>query len=184
MNHKPRRDRNGRSHYPLYGDTPTPEPIAQARAALLERHRKQPLAQQTILARQDPLTRQLLDEALVRLGLSDPDHHFLAALARCGRKAIIEGISIFENTKTSGTLPEGVDARYLLKVVINVSHDNEACDFTAELLDRRLEARELAFRDLQNQLRIAQQTHPHHQTRAHHCIDQALAAHRQIDCLF
>ena len=184
MNHKPRRDRNGRSRFQLYADTPTEEQIAQARAALLERHRKQELARQTTLARQDPLTRQLLDEAFTRLGLSDPGHHFRAAIACHGREAIIEGIAIFENKMKSGTLPDGVDARYLLKIINNVSHDNEACDLAAELLDRRLEARELAFEQLQHQLHQARQDHPDPQARTHHCVDQALAAHRKIDRLF
>jgi hypothetical protein len=117
MNQRPRRDRNGRSRANLYTDKPSDEQIAQARAALLERHRKQELARQTILARQDPNVHALLDDAFAQLHLADPERHFRAALARYSRDAIVEGIAIFAAKRAAGVLPDGADVRYLLGIV-------------------------------------------------------------------
>lgn len=72
VNHRPRADRDGKTRAQLYRDAdPTPEEIAQARAALEERRRKQDKARETRRRRQDPVVRDLLDAAFARLGL-DP----------------------------------------------------------------------------------------------------------------
>lgn len=184
MNHRPRRDREGRSRAELYQNHPSDEQIANARAALEERQRKQELARQTLLARQDPLTRSLLDEAFDRLGLEDPERHFRAALARHGRDAIVEGIAVFEGKRAAGTLPDGVDARYLLGIVTNVARDNELCAITEELLDARLHARDRALALLVDDLDAASSLHTDPASRLSHHVDRATASSRKLDQLF
>jgi len=72
VNQRPRADRDGKTHAQLYRDAePTAEEIAQARAALEERRRKQDKAREARRRRQDPVVRALLDAAFARLGL-DP----------------------------------------------------------------------------------------------------------------
>jgi hypothetical protein len=184
INRRPRRDRQGRSRAQLYTDKPTPEQVAQARAALLERHRKQQLAQQTSLSRQDPLLILIIEQALHRLGLVDPDQHFTAALCRYGRDAVVEGIAIFDAKASAGTLPSDVDARYLLGIVRNVAHDSELCDMTASLIDSRLAARDLALQILRDDRAVAERLHPDtHDLLAHH-TDRATGTVRNIDRVF
>jgi hypothetical protein len=184
MNHRPRRDRHGRSRVHLYTDQPTPEQVAEARAALLERHRKQQLAQQTLLARQDPLVLLLIDQALERFGLIDPDQHFTAAIARHGRDAALEGIAIFDGKKAAGTLPDDIDARYLLGIVSNVANDNELCEITESLIESRLGARDLALQILRDDRAAFEQLHPDPGQRIAHHADRATSARRKIDRLF
>lgn len=184
INHRPRRDRQGRSRADLYTDKPTAEQIAQARAALLERHRKQQLAQQTALSRQDPLLILIIEQALHRLDLVDPDQHFAAALCRYGRDAVVEGIAIFDAKNSAGTLPNDVDARYLLGIVRNVAHDNELCDMTASLIDSRLAARDLALQILRDDRAVAERLHPHTPDLLAHHTDRATGATRNIDRVF
>lgn len=184
MNQRPRRDRDGRSRADLYTDKPSEEQIAHARAALLERHRKQELARQTILARQDPNVRALLDEAFALLGLADPDHHFRAALARYGRDAIVEGIAVFTAKRNTGTLPPGVDARYLLGIVKNITTENELHEFTEALIESRLAARELALRFLDEERQAAETLHTEPAQRIAHHADRAADATRSIDRAF
>lgn len=184
MNHRPRRDRAGRSRVDLYRDRPSDDQIAKACTALAARQRRQELARQTLLARHDPLTCSLLDEAFARLGLEDPDHHFRAALARHGRDAIIEGIAIFEGKRDAGTLPDGVDARYLLGIVANTARDNELCAITEELLDARLDARDRALAHLVGDLKTANSLHADPVARIAHHADRAAGDTRKLDRLF
>jgi hypothetical protein len=184
MNHRPRHDRQGRSRADLYTDSPTPEQIAQARAALLERHRKQQLAQQTTLRRQDPLVLLLIQQALYRLGLADPEQHFTAELARWGRDAIVEGIAIFEGKRAADTLPKDVDVRYLLGIVRNVAQDNELCEITESLIESRLAARDLALQLLRDDRAAFESLHSDLEQRIAHHTDRATSAHRKIDRIF
>jgi hypothetical protein len=91
----------------------TPEQYEAASAALRDRLRKQELARQTRAARRDPVLAALLDDAFTRLGLLDPERHFRDAIACYPRDAIVDAIAIFSGKRTAGTLPDGVDARYL-----------------------------------------------------------------------
>jgi hypothetical protein len=184
MNNRPRRNRDGRTRVDLYVDKPTGEQIAQARAALLERHRKQQLARQTLLARQDPNLRALLDEAISDLRLLDPDQHFRTALARYGRDAIVEGIAIFSSKRSAGLLPEGADIRYLLGIVRNISTENELHEFTEALIQGRLAARERALRLLDDERQAAERLHIEPAARIAHHADRAAHASLNIDRLF
>src|SRR5436853_243627 len=61
----------------------------------------------------------LLDVAFARLDLLEPERHFRDAIACYPRDAIVDAIAIFSGKRTAGTLPDGVDARYLLGIVRN-----------------------------------------------------------------
>ncbi len=184
MNHRPRRDRQGRSRVDLYTDRPTPEQVAEARAALLERHRKQQRAQQTLLARQDPLVLLLIGQALQRFGLIDPEQHFTAAIARYGRDATLEGIAIFDGKRSAGTLPDDADVRYLLGIVRNIARDNELCDITESLIESRLVARDVALQMLRDDRDVFESLHHDPAERIAHHADRATSAVRRIDRLF
>lgn len=142
LNRAPRRDRDGKTRVDLYAQDVTPEQREAARAALRERMRKQELARQTRAARLDPVIRALLDDGFARLGLLDPERHFRDAIACYPRDAIVDAIAIFAGKRTAGTLPDGVDARYLLGIVKNVHHLHEAEPITEALIRERLAARD------------------------------------------
>ena len=152
INHRPRRDRDGRSRADLMTDTPTAEEVEQARQALRERLRKQEKARQTRAARQNPIVRDRLAAAFKRLNLSDPDGHLLTATASYPLDAVVEGIAIFEGKQRAGTLPEGADARYLKGIVRNLASENEAWQIAEVLWRERQAAQDQIFGTLQDQL--------------------------------
>ena len=142
LNRAPRRDRAGKTRVDLYEQPITPEQYQAADAALRERLRKQELARQTRAARRDPIIAALLDNAFARLGLLDPERHIRDAIACYPRDAIVDAIGIFFGKRTAGTLPDGVDARYLLGIVRNLHHCHEAEPITEALIRERLSARD------------------------------------------
>lgn len=142
LNCRPRRDRGGMTRTQLYDQQVTPQQREAALASLTERMRKQQLAQQTRAARVDPVVRGLLDDAFGRLGLIDPEHHFRDAIACYPLDAVVDALAIFDGKRVAGTLPDGVDARYLLGIVRNLHHVHEAEPITAALLRERLAARD------------------------------------------
>jgi len=150
FNHRPRRDRGGRSRVELYrDDEPSDEQIAEARNALEQRVRQQERARQTREARQDPVVRNTLDEAFKRLDLPDPERHIRNAIARYPLDAIVDGIATFEGKLSADTLPKGVDARYLLGIVRNLAAKNEGREIAEALLRERLAARDRMLAELQ-----------------------------------
>jgi len=141
-NHRPRKDRDGRSRVDLYADTPTDEQIEQARQELRELADRQERARQTLLARRRPEVLALLDDYFERLGLPDPERHFRVVIAGYPTNAIADGLLIFESKRRASTLPDGADARYLLGIVKNVAAKTEG-EILAELLyDGRMEIRD------------------------------------------
>lgn len=142
INRAPRRDRAGKTRVELYDQRVTPEQYDAACAALRDRLRKQELARQTHAARLDPVIIALLDDAFGRLGLLDPERHVRDAIACYPRDAIVDAIAIFSGKRTAGTLPDGVDARYLLGIVRNLHHRHEAEPITEALIRERLAARD------------------------------------------
>lgn len=142
LNRAPRRDRAGKTRAELYEPPVMPEQYEAARAALRDRMRKQELARQTRAARRDPIIAALLDDTFARLGLLDPERHVRDAIACYPRDAIIDAIAIFFGKRTAGTLPDGVDARYLLGIVRNLHHRHEAEPITEALIRERLSARD------------------------------------------
>jgi hypothetical protein len=141
-NHRPRKDRAGRSRVDLYSDAPTQEQLEQARCELQQIAERQELARRTLEARRCPEVLALLDQSFVRLGLLDPKRHIRIAIAGYPRDAIVDGLAIFETKRRANTLPDGADARYLLGIVKNVAAKTEG-EILAELLYlRRMEARD------------------------------------------
>lgn len=185
MNHRPRRDRAGRSRVELYRSAaPTEEQVTAAKRALLERLRRQQLAEQTRRARQDPIARTALDGAFERLGLPDPDGNVRAAIAGFPLNAVLSGIAIFEGKHSAGTLPPDVDGRYLLGIVRNISRDDEARHTAEALLTERLAARDHALAHLEAERRALVPAHASDLERINAMLDRALAADRTIDILF
>jgi hypothetical protein len=184
LNHRPRADRGGRSRVELYNEPRTAEQIDEARAALEERRRKQELARTTAEARQNPVVRDILDAAFARLALVDPERHIRLAIARYPIDAVIEGIATFETKLCMGTLPAGVDARYLLGIVRNIGDELEGVAIADELLRARLEARDRMLAPLVIARAAARTQLPNLRDRVLHYVDLALAAVRGIDRTF
>jgi hypothetical protein len=146
MNMRPRHAKKGRSRIELYRDgQPTPEQVERARAALEERLAMQLAAQRTLRERQDPAKRAYLDEALARLGLSDPAGHVQAAIAGHSLSDIVDGVATFLGKQRAKTLPEGVDIRYLLGIIMNIIDKREGQAIATALWDERIAAREHTF---------------------------------------
>jgi hypothetical protein len=141
-NHRPRRDRATRSRVELYAQATTPEQVEQARAALQDTLERQERARRTLEARRRPDVLALLDRTFAELELLDPERHIRLAIAGYPRVAIVNGISIFRTKKRTSTLPDGVDARYLLGIVKNVTAKTELEILAEELFDRRIEMRD------------------------------------------
>jgi hypothetical protein len=151
INHRPRRDRAGRSRAALLADAPTPEVVERARRdlqALLERQRK---ARETLAARQDPVVRERIAAALERLALADPRGTYLTAIARYPLDSVVDGIAIYEAKQRRGTLPDGVDVRYLLGIVRNVAHERESWELAEALWAERTAARDSVATYLERQ---------------------------------
>lgn len=148
-NHRPRLDRDGTSRVDLFrGTAPTEEDLERAREALHERQRKQERARETRARRQDPITRAALDRAFERLGLDDPEAHLRIAIASWPLDAVLEGIAVFEGKKRAGTLPEGVDGRYLRGIVKNLAEEREGWEIAEVLLRERLAAQDAMLKHL------------------------------------
>ena len=185
VNHRPRTDRGGKSRAQLYrAADPSPEQIAEARAALLERQRTQHKTREARRRRQDPVVQALLDAAFERLGLDDPEGHLRSIIACWPLEAVVNGVAIFEGKKTAGTLPEGVDARYLRGIVKNLAEEAEGWHIAEALLRERLAARDLALQHLDQQRDTLEQDRPRTTDRVKAFTDKALASARGIDCTF
>lgn len=184
INHRPRADRGGHSRVELYADTPTAQQIELARYALKERCQRQELARVTLEARQRPEVRALLDDHFERLGLLDPERHVRLAIARYPLDAIVDGIAIFTGKRRAGTLPDGVDARYLLGIVRNVAAQSEGECVAEALLTLRLQARDRALAALE--LERATVLDPSRADREviADCVARALGTDRALDRLF
>jgi hypothetical protein len=141
-NHRPRRARKGNSRVDLYTLAPTTEQIDEARQALRQTLERQMQARRTLEARRRPDILALLDHAFAELQLLDPERHVRLAIAGYPRDPIVNGIAIFRGKKRSNTLPDGVDARYLLGIVKNVTAKTEGECLAEELFDQRTQMRD------------------------------------------
>jgi hypothetical protein len=184
LNHRPRDDRGGHSRVELYNEPLTAEQVDAARAALEERCKKQERARLTALTRQDPIVRALLDDAFRRLDLLDPEHHLRVAIARYPIDIVVEGIATFEAKRHVGTLPPGVDARYLLGIVQNLGNEREGIAIAQELLRARLDARDRMLAPLVEARDGARRHTPDLRDRVLRFADLALATDRLVDRLF
>ncbi|HEU4577884.1 MAG TPA: hypothetical protein VFS67_06500 [Polyangiaceae bacterium] len=184
MNHRPRPGRGGSSRAQLYALEPTDEQIAAARRTLEERRRRQELARQTLEARQRPDVRAFLDAAFDRLELTDPERHVRLAISRYPLDPIIAGVAIFESKQRTASLPDGVDARYLLGIVRNV-HEQREGELVAEALLRlRRQARDIALERLSRDQVELRATHRPTRDILAVLVDRALLCERALDRTF
>ncbi len=184
-NHRPRLDRNGDSRAKLFGDAePSESQIEAALAALRERQAKAEKARETRARRQDPVVRSRLDQAFDRLGLEDPDEHLRTAIASWPLDAVVEGIAIFEGKKRAGTLPEGVDGRYLRGIVKNIVEEREGFAIALALIEERLATRDELLAHLDRQRDALEDTEQEPEQLVKRFVDHAMAAQRGIDRTF
>lgn len=184
-NHKPRGDRDGKSRFKLFQETPTQEEIAAALKALRARLRRLRQAQKTLAERQDPAKRAWLAQAFERLGIDDPKGYQLTAMATYPFDAVVEGISIYEAKLKAGTLPDDLDkARYLLGIIRNVAQDHEAWAMVDQMLDDRLKAREQALAPLVREHEALQRKEMPLVEYVVDCTDLAMRASRIMDRFF
>lgn len=180
LNHRPPRNRNGKSRAQIYNETRvTEEQREQARRSLRERLRKQELARRTREARLNDIVKSLLDQAFERLDLLDPERHFRNAIACYPLDDIVDSIAIFESKRSRGKLPDGADARYLLGIVRNVYHQHESDAITQELIRARLDARDALLQPLVQQRDAI--LNDEHTNALRAFVDHALASTRSID---
>jgi hypothetical protein len=182
-NHRPRRARNGSSRVDLYAQAPTAEQIDEARQALRETLERQQRARRTLEARRRPDILALLDHAFTELELLDPERHVRLAIAGYPREPIVDGIAVFRGKKKSHTLPDGVDARYLLGIVKNLTAKTEGECIAEELFDLRTQMRDRILAPLiaQRDALLAKGDIPN--TIAT-CVDQALAIPTSLERRF
>jgi hypothetical protein len=184
VNHRPRRDRDGRTRVSLYGDEPTDEQVAEARRALEARCQQQQLARATLEARQRPEVRSLLDVHFERLGLLDPERSIRIAIARYPLDAIVDGIALFEAKRLARSLPEGADARYLLGIVRNIAAKAEGERVASSLLRMRLDARDRLLAPLVAERDVVCDPAREDRGVVAECVRRALEVDRSIDRLF
>ena len=185
LNHRPRTDRQGRSRIDIYREaSPTDEQIAQAKQALEERMKLLEKARTTQEARTDPIVRDALDQAFIRLGLDDPEQRIRLAIAGYPRDAVLDGIAVFEGKKRAGTLPDGVDGRYMLGIVKNISHVHESDAITEALIRERLAARDILLSGLRREREDLMRSANEPSLRLQSFIDRAMVADRAIDRFF
>lgn len=148
-NHRPRVDGTGSRVERYRNARPTPEEIHAARTRFAARLAQQEKARETRRKKQDPVARAALDDAFARFGLDDPDDTLRAAIACWPLDAVLAGIAVFEGKRRRGTLPDGVDGRYLRGIVVNLATEAECMAIADALLDARIRARDRSLRGLE-----------------------------------
>lgn len=179
-NHRPRADRGGRSRAELYADSATDEQIEQARRELRETAERQERARRTLEARRRPEVLALLDTEFARLHLLDPERHIRLAIAGYPLDAIVDGLAIFDGKRLAKTLPEGVDARYLLGIVRNVAAKSEGEHMARRLFELRLEVRDTMLAGLV----AARDTVRAGASALADCVERALATQSPLERTF
>jgi hypothetical protein len=187
MNHRPRRDRGGRSRVDLYGDKPTPEEIQAALTELKERQRRQLLAQQTAHARLRPEVLALLEDTFRRLGIDDPTGNERRAVAYYPLDDIIAGVAVFDGKQKVRSLPQHPNfepGRYLLGIVRNIAQEREGLAIAESLLRLRLKHEDIWLSGIRGarDLVLLAQSKPADLVQSF--LDRALHAARGVDRLF
>jgi len=180
INHRPRRDRGGKSRVALYGEPVTEAQRQHATEQLRARLRKQQRARKTRAARLDPAVCELLDRAFAELALDDPERHVRDAIATYPLDAITDGVAIFRGKREAATLPPGADARYLLGIVRNTAHVHEADAITDALLDERLAVRDRLLHPLTEQHARLARAHDEPSPHLRALVDHAMRAERSL----
>jgi len=182
-NHRPRKDREGRSRVELYADTPTDEQIEKARRELQDLAARQERARQTLQARRRPEVLALLDDDFERLGLSDPERHLRIVIAGYPKDAIVDGLATFEGKQRANTLPDDADARYLLGIVKNITAKTEGEHIADCLYEVRLAAQKRFLAPLRQE-REALRAEPDVAKVLCTCVDRALETPSNLERSF
>lgn len=183
-NRQPRTgDRRSRVEHHL-DHKPTSEEIERAKREFDERIRKQIETRKTRNARLDPLVRSTLATAFARLGFDDPNGYQLAGIARYPIDVVVEGIAIFEGKRRAGTLPAGVDARYLLGIVRNVGDEREGWQIALALWDERSRAHDTALDAAKGERDQIDEHADATEERVLSYVDRAMKAVRRLDRFF
>jgi transposase InsO family protein len=152
LNHRPRKDRSGRSRVELYrAETPTPDQIAAAREALLGLQRAHDQARQTRQRRLDPTARAAIDAFCLEHGCQDPTGNVKDAIAGYGLDAVLAAIATWTTKKENRSLPDDVGLRYLLGIARNIAQRSELTAFAEALCRLRSDARDLVVADLERE---------------------------------
>jgi len=185
LNQRPRRDEDGRSRARRYNeDTPTSEEVEAAKAALVERLRKQELARITRKARLDPITREILDRAFERLELMDPDGVIRDAIAGYPLDAVLAGLAIFEAKRERGTLPDDAGGLYLKGIVRNIADEDEGIAVAEKLWQARRDAGDLVLSRLDKNREHHELEAPDPMDLVRRFVDLAMATERALDRAF
>jgi hypothetical protein len=183
MNHRPRLDRNGISRVESYDHKPSPEQLEDAKRNLRDIAQRQERARRTREQRCRPHVLALLDEHFARLQLLDPKRYVRIAIAAFPLNAILAGLAIFDGKKRAATLPEGVDARYLLGIVRNVADKAEGELVARAMLDLRLEVHDRMLAPLRTACdAICAGDDPARV--CYDCVDRALATLSPLERMF
>lgn len=182
-NHRPRHARGGRSRVELYSEPVTDEQIERARIALREIAERQERARRTLEARRRPEVLEFLDDEFARLDLLDPERHIRIAIAGYPTDAIVDGLAIFDAKRSTNTLPEGVDARYLLGIVKNVTTQAELEIFARTIYRKRIEMRDRLLAPLRARREVLRSV-PDVAEVLHECVVQAMATDSNLERTF
>jgi len=181
-NGKPRKRLGNLSPAQAYTNSrPTPEQLAEARAAFIELLRREEQARMTGNARRDPVRLELLERGLADLNISDPEGRLARCLAYYAREAIVRGLATFQAKQQLGILPPRADHGRYLGGIIRNHHEKLELEFTsAYLLKQRLRLNDISLRPLQRAaLEMRTETKPEHLPKAF--VDRALAATWDVD---
>lgn len=184
-NGRPRSKLDGRSPGETYREAePTDQDIQEAKDYINELRERQNKIRQTTKQRADPERRKLLEGALSRLEIPDPDGRLADVLAGFTKDALLAGIGIFEGKQQAGTIPDDADdGPYLSGIVNNVQDRLELEAIAESLLEIRLRQRDLALTELEHQREeILSESDPARRlTRA---VDRTLQADPLLDFRF
>jgi hypothetical protein len=184
-NGKPRKRLAGRSPADHYrAAAPTEEERAAARAYAEELQRRHRRFCETRRRRADPARRQILKDALQRLGFDDHEDKLATDLARYSLNAILFGIALFETKRKQGTLTEVQDGeRYLAGIIYNRDQAEQTEQLAERLLELRIQHNDLRLTPLVEELlAIHNTTEPGEQPRQ--LLQLALDAKPLIDFRF
>ncbi|MFH1464309.1 MAG: hypothetical protein ABIO70_07970 [Pseudomonadota bacterium] len=185
LNHKPMKDHGGLTRVQRHLDhKPSPEEVQAAKAALRDRLRKQEKARLTRQARQDPQVRAALADAFARFAFDDPEGHLLDAIARYPLGAVVDAIATFDGKRRANTLPEGVDARYLLGIARNIAEVREGLEIALALWRERRAAQDRALDPAERERNRLEEADICMEERIASFVDLALGTKRRLDRFF
>ena len=108
----------------------------------------------------------------------------LNGIGRYPLDAVVEGIAIVEGKRRAGTLPDGVDARYLLACVKNVSNEREGWEIARALWDKRVRCRDEALVAAEHEREKITEEIDLIERRVAAYVDRSLCTSRRLDRFF